>query len=227
MHSSNNYNAEWVAAFKKTKGYELWNATTDPMLFDICDPKHPCEGKVSALEDVGLRLSAGLHDLRIEENLGPTRDAIGTALQAGGANIYRLASNFRNDLVRLRTASADGTRASATSSHESPRGSVDAGGASGRASPSGVGLGPAASAGQFIPAPAVAAASQAGTQVRAALGSFGSFLSTKQKQWGGARSSSGSGSVTPNTEVTPASAPQTDPQTASSTPASSATYPPS
>ncbi len=72
------------------------------MLFDIVEHKHPCEGKTSAIEDVGLRLSAGLHDLRLEENLAPTREAIGSALQTGGANIYRFASNIGKDIAKFR-----------------------------------------------------------------------------------------------------------------------------
>ncbi|SPO28093.1 related to AVL9 - protein involved in exocytic transport from the Golgi [Ustilago trichophora] len=100
--TTSSFGAEFLTALRWTEAFSVWNSVTDPMLFDIVDHKHPCEGKTSAIEDVGLRLSAGLHDLRLEENLAPTREAIGSALQAGSANIYRLASNLGKDIAKFR-----------------------------------------------------------------------------------------------------------------------------
>ncbi|PWN53570.1 hypothetical protein IE53DRAFT_309972 [Violaceomyces palustris] len=230
--SNHNFGSEFIQAFKQTQAFHLWNSTTDPMLFDIVDHRHPCDGKTSAIEDVGLRLSAGLHDLRLEENLAPTREAIGSALQAGGANIYRLASNFRNDLARLRAIHAGGgpSSISGASSAEAtspvvdslplPRNpgsitgeAIDADGT--RTSSSGATLTtPTISVNALASSPAVTAASQAasqaGTQVRAALGTFGSFLASKQKAWSYSLKSNSSSSPisspsSPTTMVAPSS----------------------
>ena len=100
--TTSSFGAEFLTALRSTEAFSLWNSVTDPMLFDIVDHKHPCEGKTSAIEDVGLRLTAGLHDLRLEENLAPTCEAIGSALQAGSANFYRLASNLGKDIAKFR-----------------------------------------------------------------------------------------------------------------------------
>jgi hypothetical protein len=33
------FSEQWLGAFKKTKAFELWDACTDPVLFDICEPR--------------------------------------------------------------------------------------------------------------------------------------------------------------------------------------------
>ncbi|EPQ25998.1 uncharacterized protein PFL1_06453 [Pseudozyma flocculosa PF-1] len=296
--SSHHFGTEYLAALRGTNAFAIWQRTTDPMLFDIVDHKHPCEGKTSAIEDVGLRLSAGLHDLRLEENLGPTREAIGSAIQAGGANIYRLASNFRTDFAKFRAAQLAGgvnpmgmlgglgggaaggedkdrsqlqaatgsggaaslTPSSASSSSSAATGSAAGAGqgkgtitgeaidASGRrtnrsslrplslvggtslsttggavptntihtsnananaSTAAGAGTTTASTLTGFHANEAMNAASQAaaqaGTQVRAAFGSFGSFLSSRQKAWSASRTPSSSSSVTPAPAPAPSS----------------------
>ncbi|KAJ9473976.1 Late secretory pathway protein AVL9 [Pseudozyma hubeiensis] len=243
--TTSSFGAEFLAALRSTEAFALWNSVTDSMLFDIVDHKHPCEGKTSTIEDVGLRLSAGLHDLRLEENLGPTREAIGSALQAGSANFYRLASNLGKDIAKFRenhiaaTQSAGGqgpatpgsaggvgglaTRfgffgsnapsASSTQPNATNSGAartsgsitgeaIDADGQhterSGRVASSDVpGNAAAFNANEALNAAGQAAA-QAGTQVRAALGNFGSFLSARQKSWAANRGTSPNSNSTQN-----------------------------
>ncbi|TKY89936.1 hypothetical protein EX895_001234 [Sporisorium graminicola] len=239
--TTSSFGAEFLIALRNTEAFNVWKSATDPMLFDIVDHKHPCEGKTSTIEDVGLRLSAGLHDLRLEENLAPTREAIGSALQAGGANFYRLASNLGKDIAKFRanhiaaTQSVRGEGATAAPSSAGGIGSltsgfglfgshasspsnaeastwasgaarasgsitgeaIDANGQhtvrSGRAAPTDVHGNAAATfnANEALNAAGQAAA-QAGTQVRAALGNFGSFLSARQKSWAASRNNSNS-----------------------------------
>ncbi|KAN0061191.1 hypothetical protein ACQY0O_006926 [Thecaphora frezii] len=244
--SSHNFGTEYLAALRATNAFAIWQSTTDPMLFDIVDHKHPCDGKTSTIEDVGLRLSAGLHDLRLEENLAPTREAIGSAIQAGGANIYRLASNFRTDFAKFRATQLSGginpmAILEGRNSSDKERAPTEAGGAmlappakgtitgeaidangrrTTRSSLRPLSLVPGATlsaTGGPVPATssvttgaglkaneamtaASQAAAQAGTQVRAALGSFGSFLSARQKAWTTSRTPSAS-SVTSQTSA--------------------------
>lgn len=50
-------------------------------------PRHPMEGKTNPIEDVGIRLAHGLHDLHLQENLAPTREAISAAVTSGGESL--------------------------------------------------------------------------------------------------------------------------------------------
>lgn len=69
------------------------------MLFDICEPRHPVEGKVNAVSDIGIRLAEGLHDLKLEQQLGPTREAIGSAIAAGSTGLFNVFNGVRNEVT--------------------------------------------------------------------------------------------------------------------------------
>lgn len=34
------FNPVWIAEFKRTNAYEVWQRVTDPMLFDIVEPRY-------------------------------------------------------------------------------------------------------------------------------------------------------------------------------------------
>jgi hypothetical protein len=102
----------FAAAFRASPAFQTWDATTDPVIFDLSEPRHPCDGKVNAVADIGIRLAEGLHDLRIEESLAPTRDALSSALASGSASIFsafhgmREGVNSRIESERQRRAAA-------------------------------------------------------------------------------------------------------------------------
>ncbi|GHJ86101.1 hypothetical protein NliqN6_2503 [Naganishia liquefaciens] len=101
------YSEKWLDAFRQTSAYDTWNKSTDDLLFDICEPRHPCEGKTSAVSDIGIRLAEGFHDLHLHEQLGPTREAIGTAIAAGSTSLYRAFDGMRSEVAnRLREREA-------------------------------------------------------------------------------------------------------------------------
>ena len=52
------------------------------------------------MQDVGIRLAQGVHDLRIDENLAPTREAISKSLATGTESVWRAYSNIRADLTK-------------------------------------------------------------------------------------------------------------------------------
>jgi hypothetical protein len=193
------FGAEFIAAFKTTRVFALWDKTTDSMIFDLFDHKHPCEGKTSTLEDVSLRLTSGIYDLHLDEhlakNLGPTKERLGQALNTGSQTAWKMANKWGQDLARYRReqianqqqqkqqqAEVDAAPHSPSkgvyhlSSASDPSTTADGG--------QGSFLTPAQQqAAADFQKQASAAALQASTQVRSALGSFGSFLSSKQKQW--------------------------------------------
>ena len=37
--STEDFNPLWIREFKKTNSYEVWDRTTDPVLFDIVEPR--------------------------------------------------------------------------------------------------------------------------------------------------------------------------------------------
>ena len=38
-NSIQDFNMLWISEFKKTNAYEVWERVTDPMLFDIVEPR--------------------------------------------------------------------------------------------------------------------------------------------------------------------------------------------
>lgn len=208
------FGADFVQAMKLTKAYALWDATTDPMLCDIVPHKHPCEGRTSTLEDVSLRLTAGFHDLHLDEQLGPTREALGNAWQQGSQTAWKLANKWGNDLAKFRRdqiAKAAEARegsdqaAAAADVHSPEKGihhvssSTTSGGAA--AGKEGINTAEVMASAQALQAQAQAAAAQAGTHVRQALGNFGTFWSARQKAWGTPQAPSSTAQAAPTTSA--------------------------
>ncbi|CAE6455141.1 unnamed protein product [Rhizoctonia solani] len=112
------FNEAWVTGFRMTRAYDQWNRITDPVLFDIIEPRHPCAGQVTLASDIGLRLSEGLNDLKLEENLGPTRDRISNAISVGSAGFFKAVEGFRSDVAsRIATQRAAAAAAEGADSH--------------------------------------------------------------------------------------------------------------
>ncbi|KAG8734065.1 late secretory pathway protein avl9 [Ceratobasidium sp. 423] len=119
------FNEAWVAGFRTTRAYDQWNRITDPVLFDIIEPKHPCAGQVTLASDIGLRLSEGLNDLRLEENLGPARDRISNAISMGSAGFFKAVEGFRSDVAsRMAAQRAAAAAAEGADSHSTSVGAV-------------------------------------------------------------------------------------------------------
>lgn len=95
VNSAEDFNPLWMSEFKKTNAYEVWERTTDPMLFDIVEPRHPCNEKPSVVADIGLRLSEGIQELKLEQQLAPTREAISRTITAGSTNFFKAVEGVR------------------------------------------------------------------------------------------------------------------------------------
>ncbi|WWD19878.1 hypothetical protein CI109_104347 [Kwoniella shandongensis] len=97
------FSEQWVGAFRTTTAYDTWNGCTDPVLFDICEPRHPCDGKANAVSDLGLRLAEGFHDLHLDQQLGPTKEALSSAFAAGSSSLFKAFDGVRSEVsTRLR-----------------------------------------------------------------------------------------------------------------------------
>ena len=89
------FNPSWISEFRRTNAYEVWDQITDPMIFDIVEARHPCSGKPGVVEDIGLRLSEGLQELHIQEQLAPTREAISRTLASGSSSFFKAVEGVR------------------------------------------------------------------------------------------------------------------------------------
>ncbi|WWC91958.1 uncharacterized protein L201_006911 [Kwoniella dendrophila CBS 6074] len=110
------FSEQWVTAFKTTPAYDIWNGCTDPALFDICEPRHPCDGKVNAVSDLGLRLAEGFHDLHLDQQLGPTKEALTSAFAAGSSSLFKAFDGVRSE-VNTRLQQREEAQAKKKSDH--------------------------------------------------------------------------------------------------------------
>ena len=94
------FNESWLAAFRKTHAFEVWDRNTDPVIFDLVEPRHPCEGQAHIIEDVGIRLANGLHDLHLDERLGPAQEAINKGLATGSEGVWNFYASVKADLAK-------------------------------------------------------------------------------------------------------------------------------
>ncbi|KAN0123591.1 Transport protein Avl9 domain containing protein [Russula decolorans] len=109
------FNPIWIAEFKRTNAFDVWQRITDPMLFDIVEPRHPCNGKPSAIADITLRLSEGIQELKLEQQLAPTREAISRTITAGSTNFFKAVEGVKGRFVQ-RSASSLSVGSTSTSS---------------------------------------------------------------------------------------------------------------
>ncbi|KAG7088103.1 hypothetical protein E1B28_012128 [Marasmius oreades] len=86
--SAEDFNPLWIAEFMHTNAYEVWDRTTDPSLFDIVEPRHPCTERPSIVGDIGLRFQEGIQDLKLDQQLAPAREAVSRTITAGSATFF-------------------------------------------------------------------------------------------------------------------------------------------
>ncbi|KAL5519875.1 hypothetical protein ACEPAG_1535 [Sanghuangporus baumii] len=104
-NSIQDFNPQWIAEFRRTNAFEVWNRITDPMIFDIIEARHPCSGKPSVVEDIGLRLQEGLQDLHIQEQLTPAREALSRTFATGSTNFLKAVEGVRGRWAQRSTSS--------------------------------------------------------------------------------------------------------------------------
>ncbi|EKM52115.1 uncharacterized protein PHACADRAFT_128297 [Phanerochaete carnosa HHB-10118-sp] len=118
------FNMLWIAEFKKTSAYEVWERVTDPLLFDILEPRHPCTDRPSVLSDVGLRLSEGIQDLRLDQRLAPTGEAISKTFSEASTGLFKAIDGVRGRWLQRSASSPLST--SGPQASNAPSGIVDA-----------------------------------------------------------------------------------------------------
>jgi hypothetical protein len=89
------------------------------MLFDIVEPRHPCNEKPTVVSDISLRLSEGIQELKLEQQLAPTREAISRTLTAGSTGFLKAVEGVRGRWQRTPSSNSslnNGDSASSISS---------------------------------------------------------------------------------------------------------------
>ncbi|KAJ2923004.1 hypothetical protein H1R20_g14090, partial [Candolleomyces eurysporus] len=94
-NAAEDFNPLWISEFKKTNAYEVWERVTDPLLFDIVEPRHPCNEKPSVVADIGLRLQEGIQDLKLDQQLAPAREAVARTFATGSTNFLKAVEGVR------------------------------------------------------------------------------------------------------------------------------------
>ncbi|KAG8986890.1 late secretory pathway protein avl9 [Tulasnella sp. JGI-2019a] len=93
-----NFGETWIAAFRLTHAYTVWNKVTDPALFDICEARHPCETNPTPISDIGLRLSEGIYELKVAETVAPAREALSNAVAVGSTGFFKAFETVRSEV---------------------------------------------------------------------------------------------------------------------------------
>ncbi|KAF8158015.1 transport protein Avl9-domain-containing protein [Crassisporium funariophilum] len=104
--STEDFNPLWISEFKATNAYDVWERITDPLLFDIVEPRHPCNNKPSVVADIGLRLQEGIQDLKLEQQLAPARDAVARTLTVGSTSFFKAVEGVRGRWAQRTTSSS-------------------------------------------------------------------------------------------------------------------------
>ena len=86
--------------------------------------RHPCDSKPSVISDFGLRISEGIHELNLEKNLGSTKDAISSAINAGSLSLFKAVEGVRNEVSARLAAPRSSTSPSASTSPTPPASSL-------------------------------------------------------------------------------------------------------
>jgi hypothetical protein len=68
--------------------------------------RHPCNEKPSAIADITLRLSEGIQDLKLEQQLAPTREAISRTITTGSANFFKAVEGVKGRFMQRSMSSA-------------------------------------------------------------------------------------------------------------------------
>ncbi|CAA7262871.1 unnamed protein product [Cyclocybe aegerita] len=105
-NSIEDFNPLWVSEFRKTNTYEVWERITDPLLFDIVEPRHPCTEKPSVVADIGLRLQEGIQDLKLEQQLAPAREAVTRTLTVGSTSFFKAVEGVKERWAQRSAGSA-------------------------------------------------------------------------------------------------------------------------
>ncbi|KAL8933227.1 MAG: hypothetical protein Q9211_005896, partial [Gyalolechia sp. 1 TL-2023] len=97
------FNLDWLSAWQTTSSYALFDATTDPHLFDIVEPRHPTAGNLS-IEDIQRRITQQIQTLHLDDRFASTKENLNKTLATGQKKVSTAVGNLWNDIEAFREA---------------------------------------------------------------------------------------------------------------------------
>ena len=97
------FGLDWVDAWSRTGNYRMWDRNTEPNLFDIVEPRHPCAGGLT-IDDVQRRIAQQVQDLHLDERFAVGREVLGRNLAAGREKANTIFNRLYADMETLREA---------------------------------------------------------------------------------------------------------------------------
>lgn len=68
--------------------------------------RHPCNERPSVVADIGLRLSEGIQELKLEQQLAPAREAVSRTLTAGSTGFFNAVAGVRGRWMQRSASSS-------------------------------------------------------------------------------------------------------------------------
>lgn len=183
---SQDFNSDWIEAWRQTSSYALFASHTDSHLFDIVEPRHPTAGNLS-LEDIQRRLAQQIQTLHLDDRLAASKDLLNRHLATGQKKVSTAFTNLRADLEALREAQRRKSEG-AIPAVSTPK-SSDSDGPSSTTPTLPSSLPTISSARRYVPRPpdlstAQASVSAASSRAGAYISSWGAWASERRKGWG-------------------------------------------
>lgn len=185
---SNDFGADFVAAWSRTENYKLWNANTDSHIFEFVEPKHPCAGGLS-IDDVQRRIAQQVQDFHLDERFAQGKEVLGRNIAAGREKASTLFNKFYADVEALREAQRKRAE-EARQAQQAEKALGNDGGASGQSNGHVLSGGLASSVDLTKAQQTV---QSAGARATAYMSSWASWAGEKRKTTGWARASGATG----------------------------------
>ena len=162
------FNLDWIHAWRRTSSFNLFDTHTDSHLFDIVEPRHPTAGNLS-IEDIQRRLAQQIQTLHLDDRFATSKEAFNRHFATGQKKVSAAVNNLWAEIEAVREAQQR-KRAEAAARSTIPQSSVPSENSKPRAGPD--------------IAAAQAGVAAAGQKAGAYLSSWGTWAADKRKGWG-------------------------------------------
>ncbi|KAL9613095.1 MAG: hypothetical protein Q9167_002352 [Letrouitia subvulpina] len=112
------FGADWIAAWKQTNNFRLFDAIADSHLFDIVEPRHPTAGSLS-IDDVQRRLAQQIQTLHLDDRFANTKESLNKQFATGQKKVSTAFSKVWSDIEAFReTQRRKATESNAMQQHQ-------------------------------------------------------------------------------------------------------------
>ncbi|KAI4210075.1 MAG: hypothetical protein LQ351_007065 [Letrouitia transgressa] len=120
------FGADWIAAWKQTNNFRLFDAIADSHLFNIVEPRHPTAGSLS-IDDVQRRLAQQIQTLHLDDRFANTKESLNKQFASGQKKVSTAFSKVWNDIEAFReTQRRKAIESSAMQENEQPESGLPA-----------------------------------------------------------------------------------------------------